>query len=136
MKRELYDFIIVKESSLHGKGIFTKLPLNKGEIILTIEGEQIDAKECMRREEKENNVYIFWKDDNTFIDASKTDKIKYINHSCDYNCYIDEDESGNLVLIASRDISEGEELTIDYGYEEIYEECSCNSCDNKLESAA
>ncbi|BDQ02190.1 SET domain-containing protein-lysine N-methyltransferase [Ignavibacterium sp.] len=132
----LYENIVVKESNVHGNGIFTNIPIKKYQRILLIEGEEIDAAECIRRENEENNVYIFWKDDNTYIDASSTEKIKYINHSCNCNCYIDEDESGNLVLIASRDIEAGEELTIDYGYEEIYEECSCKSCDNKLESAA
>ncbi|MEJ5262479.1 MAG: SET domain-containing protein-lysine N-methyltransferase [Ignavibacterium sp.] len=132
----LYENIIVKDSSLHGKGIFTQIPINKNQTILVIEGEEIDAAECIRRENEENNVYIFWKDDNTYIDASSTEKIKYVNHSCEANCYIDEDESGNLILVASRDIEHGEELTIDYGYDEIYEECSCSSCDNKLESAA
>ncbi len=132
----LYENIIVKESDVHGKGIFTKIPIKKDQRILLIEGEEISADECIRRENEENNVYIFWKDDYTYIDASSTEKIKYINHSCDSNCYIDEDENGSLILVASRNIEAGEELTIDYGYEEIYTECSCKSCDNKLESAA
>lgn len=132
----LIDNIFVKDSNVHGKGIFTNVPIEKSQRILIIEGEEINAAECIRRENEENNVYIFWKDDNTYIDASLTEKIKYINHSCESNCYIDEDESGNLILIAARKIEAGEELTIDYGYDEIYEECSCGSCENKLESAA
>ncbi|MGQ9798292.1 MAG: SET domain-containing protein [Ignavibacterium sp.] len=132
----IYDKIIVKDSNVHGKGIFTQVPINKDQRILLIEGEVINAAECIRRENEENNVYIFWKDDNTYIDASSTEKIKYINHSCNPNCYIDEDENGSLILVALRDIQPNEELTIDYGYDEIYEECSCSTCENKLESAA
>lgn len=132
----IYDKIIVKDSNVHGKGIFTQVPINKDQRILVIEGEMIDAAECIRRENEENNVYIFWKDDNTYIDTSSSEKIKYINHSCNANCYIDEDENALLILVASRDIQPNEELTIDYGYDEIYEECSCSSCENKLESAA
>lgn len=132
----LYENIVVKESDVHGKGIFTNIPIKKAQRILLIDGDEINEAECIRRENEEKNVYIFWKDDDSYIDASTTDKIKYINHSCSFNCYIDEDEFGNLILVASRDIEAGEELTIDYGYEEIYEECSCKSCDNKLESAA
>ncbi|MCA2004859.1 MAG: SET domain-containing protein-lysine N-methyltransferase [Ignavibacterium sp.] len=132
----LYEKIIVKDSTVHGKGIFTVVPIKKGQRILIIEGEEINAAECIRRENEENNVYIFWKDDDIYIDASQTEKIKFINHSCECNCFIDEDEQGNLILTAARDISAGEELTIDYGYDEIYEECSCSSCENKLESAA
>ncbi len=84
----LYDNIVVKESNVHGKGIFTNIPIKKNQRVLIIEGEEINAEECIRREIEENNVYIFWKDDNTFIDASSTEKIKYINHSCDCNCVL------------------------------------------------
>jgi SET domain-containing protein len=132
----IYDQIVVKDSPVHGKGIFTQIPIRKDQLILEIRGEEIDAEECIRRENEENNVYVFWKDDNTYIDTSSTEKIKFINHSCDANCYIDEDDNGSLILIAARDIAAGEELTIDYGYDEIYEECTCSSCDNKLDSAA
>ena len=33
-----------------------------------------------------------------------------------------------MLLCANRDIQPGEELTIDYGYDEIYEQCSCVVC--------
>lgn len=132
----LNEYLFVKDSNVHGKGIFTKVRIIKNQPIVIIQGEEINAAECIRRENEENNVYIFWKDDDTYLDASQTEKIKYINHSCECNCYIDEDETGNLILVAARDIDAGEELTIDYGYDEIYAECSCASCENKLESAA
>lgn len=126
------ELIVVKESTLHGKGIFTSVPIRKGTIIMKIIGEIIDEEECIRRENEENNVYIFYKDDNVYIDAKNSEKIKFLNHSCDCNCYVDEDENGDLILVALRDIQKDEELTIDYGYEEIYNDCSCNECDNKL----
>jgi SET domain-containing protein len=126
------DYIAVLDSNLHGKGIFTKIDIPKGTVIMQIIGEEIDVNECIRRENEENNVYIFYKDDNTYIDAKNSEKIKYINHSCDYNCYVDEDENGNLILVAAREIKNGEELTIDYGYDEIYENCNCNECDEKI----
>ncbi len=124
--------ILVKESLLHGKGLFSNSVLFKGQKISNIIGELIDEGECIRRE-NDGNVYIFWKDDNTYIDVSHTNDLKFINHSCDYNCIVDEDEEGNLVLLAAREIKMGEELTIDYGYEEIYETCSCSECINKTE---
>lgn len=136
MNRYLYDYTIVKDSDVHGKGLFTTHTIKQEQIIMIIDGEIIDADECVRREEEENNVYIFWKDDNTYIDTFMTEKIRYINHSCNSNCYIDEDDYSNLILVAARDIAAGEELTIDYGYEEIYDECCCINCENKLESAA
>jgi len=127
--------LIVKESSVHGKGLFSKIDYKEEEIITIIQGEGINADECVRRENEEDNVYIFYKDEDEYIDASNQTKLKYLNHSCDYNCDIDEDENGNLVLYAITDISSGEELTIDYGYEEIYQYCSCSNCENKSEQS-
>lgn len=126
----LEKYIYVKTSVIHGSGIFTSVDIPSGTPLIRITGEIISGEECERREEEENNVYIFWNGDDRFIDTSLTEKIKFINHNCNYNCDVEgfEDE---LILVASRDISSGEELTIDYGYEEIYEGCTCFDCFNK-----
>ena len=126
------DNLIVKDSSVHGMGLFTTTEHKEGQIITIIKGELINADECVRRED-EGNVYIFYKDENEYIDASNHSQLRYLNHSCNYNCDIDEDENGNLILFAAEDIQSGEELTIDYGYDEIYDYCSCNNCENKSE---
>lgn len=125
------DHIYVTRSEIHGSGIFTSVNLSKGTTILQITGEVITGNECERREEEENNVYIFWNGDDCYIDTASTDKIKYINHRCEFNCDVTEGDDGNLYLIAARDILPGEELTIDYGYDEIYDYCTCNNCENK-----
>lgn len=101
-------------------GVFTTIPIPKDEVIMRITGDVIDEDECCRREEEENNVYIFYNGDN-YIDVLNTPVIKYINHECDYNCYVDEGDETSLLLYAYRDIQPGEELTIDYGYDEIYD---------------
>ncbi len=126
----LNDFekdIVVKESIIHGKGIFTKVDIPESSRIMVIAGEVISGNECERREDEENNVYIFWNGDN-YIDTAKTEKIKYINHLCDCNCDVLDRDERSLWLIAYRDIKAGEELTIDYGYDEIYEYCKCALC--------
>ena len=43
---------------------------------------------------------------------------------------VEEDEEGGLILVADTEIKAGEELTIDYGYEDIYDDCGCNTCDS------
>jgi len=123
-----FDKIIVKNSSIHGKGIFTTVDIPGNSLIMTIIGEVISGDECERREEEEDNVYIFWNGDNCFIDTAMTERIKYINHKCDFNCDVVDRDNKSLSLIAFRDIKAGEELTIDYGYEEIYEDCRCALC--------
>ena len=124
-------FVFVKDSDIHGKGIFISKNVLKGEKILSIIGEHIDGFECERREDEEDNVYIFWNYDDMYIDTAMTDKIKYINHNCDFNCDIVDEGDYGLMLIAYKDIKAGEELTIDYGYEDIYEECACSLCINE-----
>ncbi len=128
---ELEKSIYVKTSSIHGSGIFTPSQIPAGSPILQISGETISGNECERREEEEDNVYIFWNGDDCYIDTAETNKIKYINHKCDFNCEVVETSNNKLLLVAARDILSDEELTMDYGYEEIYSGCSCQNCDNK-----
>lgn len=121
------QFVEVKASDIHGKGIFTTVDIPEGSFIMVIDGEVISGEECERREDEEDNVYIFWNGD-TYIDTINTTKIKYINHNCDFNCDVIDRDENTLSLIAYRDIKAGEELTIDYGYDEIYEYCTCSLC--------
>ena len=119
--------VVVKNSTIHGKGIFALNDIPEEELVMVIRGEVITGKECVRREEEDNNVYIFW-NGRYYIDTINTEKIKYINHDCNYNCEVIENDNETLYLIADRDIKAGEELTIDYGYEDIYDECRCEKC--------
>ena len=57
-----------------------------------------------------------------------TKKIKYINHDCNPNCEVLDRDKETLNLVSSREIKKGEEITIDYGYEEIYDDCNCRTC--------
>jgi hypothetical protein len=133
-KEYLEDSLEARDSSIHGMGVFTNVAIPQDEVIMKISGEVIDEDECCRREDEENNVYIFYNGDN-YIDVANTPVIRYINHDCNYNCYVEEGDETHLLLCAARDIEAGEELTIDYGYEEIYELCSCDACTaNRKES--
>ncbi|MFZ5948713.1 MAG: SET domain-containing protein [Stygiobacter sp.] len=119
------NYLEVKNSSLHGKGLFTNVDIPAESIICVIEGEVIDENECIRREEEEGNVYIFWNGEN-YIDTTKNSLLRNINHLCEPNCYVEDRNESSLFLIAERDIKAGEELTIDYDYDEIYETCQCH----------
>ncbi|MBU0559558.1 MAG: SET domain-containing protein [Bacteroidetes bacterium] len=119
--------VVVRYSPIEGKGIFAVNIIPAGELVLIIEGEVISGGECELREENDNNVYIFWNGD-YYIDTINTDKIKYINHCCEPNCEVLDRDENSLNLVAQRDIMEGEEITMDYGYDEIYEMCNCKIC--------
>jgi len=130
--KDFEEFTYVKSSGIHGAGIFTSVDIPAESKIMEIKGEIISGDECERREEEEDNVYIFWYDDETYIDTNNTEKIKYINHNCESNCVVEEDIGVRLYLYTDREIKAGEELTIDYGYEDIYEECNCEKCSQEL----
>ncbi|HPO55845.1 MAG TPA: SET domain-containing protein [Ignavibacteriaceae bacterium] len=121
------NYVEVRESEIHGKGIFASVDIPANAHILVIQGEIISEEECIRRENEEENVYIFWNELN-YIDVANTQKIKYINHNCDCNCEVWDRDEESLWLVSSRDIKAGEELTIDYGYEDIYANCGCEYC--------
>ncbi|MCS6988951.1 MAG: SET domain-containing protein [Chloroherpetonaceae bacterium] len=127
--------VVVKDSSIHGKGVFATKPFEAGEVLMIIAGETINAEECLRREE-EGNVYIFYHDDDRYIDVSKTDKIRYVNHSCAPNAEVKDRDRDSLYLVAARAIAAGEEITIDYGYEEIYDLCFENNPNCAKEACA
>jgi SET domain-containing protein len=127
MQQNSYEkYVVVKPSDIHGLGIFTSIDIPEGSLIMTIRGEVISEEECIKREEK-GNVYIFWNGD-SYIDTINEKKIKFLNHKCDFNCDVIDGEDNNLWLVSYRDIKAGEELTIDYGYDEIYEYCKCELC--------
>jgi len=126
-KNDWEEFVVVKNSKIHGKGIFAAANIPEEELVMVIKGELITGKECEKREEEDNNVYIFW-NGRYYIDTVNTKKIKYINHDCEPNCYVDDRDKESLNLISLREIKKGEEITMDYGYEEIYDNCTCQTC--------
>ena len=124
------NLVHVRQSGIHGKGLFASANILSGSIIMIIDGDVIDEDECVRREDEENNVYIFW-NENYYIDTADTDTIKYINHNCNSNCEVTDRDEFTLFLTATNDIKAGDELTIDYGYDEIYDYCNCDACEKE-----
>ena len=55
-------------------------------------------------------------DDERVIDGStRSNRARYINHSCRPNCEADETDEGRVFIKALRKIKAGEELNYDYG---------------------
>jgi SET domain-containing protein len=110
--------LIVKESPIHGKGCYAVEPISAGTFIIEYLGEIIRAEEAYRREQDptRSGIYTFWIGDDWAIDGYQAgNAARFINHSCAPNC--DYRIEGRRVLIyASRDIADGEELSIDYSF--------------------
>ena len=133
-------YILKKPSSIHGYGIFAKTDIPEGVRILEYVGEKISKVEAERRgpmlidyarkHHQLGAVYLFILNKKYDIDGHVWyNTAKYINHSCDPNCYTDIIR-GKIWIIADRDIKKGEELSYNYGYDlDTYEDhpCCCGS---------
>ena len=88
----------VKNSRIHGKGLFAKTDIRRGEVIGTIPYKPA----------KQDGPYVLWVNDQGILVESD---LKYINHSSSPNaCYCDD-----LDVVALKKIARGEEITHDYG---------------------
>ncbi|GAB3625659.1 SET domain protein [Pandoraea terrae] len=111
--------IEVRQSGVHGKGVFAVNPLKKGERVIEYKGEIISWKEALRRHPHDpdhpTHTFYFSLEDGRCIDGKvKGNNARWINHACDPNCEARE-EDDHVYIYAKRDIVVGEELFYDYG---------------------
>jgi uncharacterized protein len=111
--------IQVRQSGVHGKGVFALQDIPAGARIIEYVGEIISWKEAQDRHPHDpsdpNHTFYFHIDEDRVIDAKVGgNSSRWINHSCDANCESDEEE-GRVFIKARRNIAAGEELNYDYG---------------------
>ena len=114
---------VVRNSEIHGRGVFALRRIRKGTRILEYTGERISNKEADRRYDDDNmkrhHTFLFTLDVKTCIDGSiKTGggDASFINHSCEPNC--EAVITGRKIFIhALHTIEPGTELAYDYQYE-------------------
>ncbi|MEP6646362.1 MAG: SET domain-containing protein-lysine N-methyltransferase [Saprospiraceae bacterium] len=115
MKTEPYH--IVRNSKIHGKGVFAKRPIRKGTKVIEYTGDIISTDEAdivgAQEEGGHSHTMLFTVDDDRVINGNTGGDAKYINHSCDPNC--EAVQYGDKVFIeALRSIPKGQELVYDY----------------------
>jgi SET domain-containing protein len=114
---------VVRNSRIHGRGVFAARYIRKGTRIVEYTGERISNKEADRRYDdtrmKRHHTFLFTLDSKTVIDGALDTgggDASYINHSCDPNC--EAVITGRRIFIhALRGIEPGTELAYDYKYE-------------------
>ncbi|HNZ52460.1 MAG TPA: SET domain-containing protein-lysine N-methyltransferase [Candidatus Pacearchaeota archaeon] len=132
---------IVRNSKVHGKGVFARKDIPKGTKIIEYVGNIVSSKEGLRiyeeqlKKSKETGVgavYIFQLNRKQDIDGDVPwNPAKYINHSCNPNCKY-KIINNHIWIFSIRDIKKGEELNYDYDYDlDNYQDhlCKCNSKD-------
>ncbi len=120
----------VRNSVIHGSGVFTKEKISKGEVVIIWGGEVVSRNDFDNGNgQKHTNVGI---GENLFLVTPNTEEKTvddFMNHNCDANLWLDDE----VTLSARRDIEAGEELFIDYSIELVDEDyimknpCYCNA---------
>ena len=120
-----------------GFGAFADSDIKMNDFICEYVGEVIDAYEVQSRLEKAKangteNFYIFELSADVLIDAqNKGSRSRFLNHSCDPNCYSQKWIVGNTLrvgLFALKNISKECELTYDYHFESFWDENNQKPC--------
>ncbi|RTL40916.1 MAG: SET domain-containing protein-lysine N-methyltransferase [Burkholderiales bacterium] len=111
--------IEVRESGVHGRGVYATARIAAGSRIIEYTGERIDWDEAVRRHPHDptqpNHTFYFHIEGGKVIDALfGGNDARWINHACEPNCEADEVD-GRVFIQALRDIAPGEELFYDYG---------------------
>lgn len=110
--------IEVRDSGIHGTGVFALERIPKGARIVEYTGERVSHPEADRRyedkEERDNHTFLFIVDDRIVVDAGVGgNEARFINHSCAPNCET-VIERRRIFIDAIRSIKVGEELSYDY----------------------
>jgi hypothetical protein len=139
------DVMVRPSHPAKGEGLFARSDVAKGDFISEYTGEKISTAAA----DASKSRYLFELDDEWTIDGSPRSNIaRYINHSCEPNAEAEIHglpalSGGRILISATRDISAGEEITIDYGGEYFDEfirpaGCKCDSpqCRSKKSSHA
>ncbi|KAK0097527.1 hypothetical protein PV326_001297 [Microctonus aethiopoides] len=92
LKETSRESVGVYHSHIHGRGLFCLRDIEAGEMVIEYAGEVIRASLTDKREKyydsKHIGCYMFKIDDHFVIDATmKGNAARFINHSCEPNCY-------------------------------------------------
>jgi SET domain-containing protein len=111
-------WIKVRNSKIHGRGVFAAKRVPKGTRVIEYLGDRISHAEADARYEdhdpNDNHTFLFIVDKRTVIDAGvKGNAARFINHSCDGNCESVIEQS-RVFIETTRVVEAEEELGYDY----------------------
>ena len=122
MPRKLFE---VRNSAIHGRGVFAVQPIKKGTRVVEYTGKRLTHKVADRLyggTSESGHTFLFTLNEYYVIDANTNgNAARWINHGCAPNCesICEEDDDGRpemerVYIDAIRDITLGEELTYSY----------------------
>lgn len=121
--------VVVKASGIHGRGLFAREPIAKGEIVCVKGGYVFDRRRLVELQADLGPAEIQIAED-LFIGPVRAQEREggmiFSNHSCEPNIGV----QGQIVFVAMRDVAAGEELTHDWATtdDDSYEmACACGA---------
>ena len=122
----------VRESKIHGRGLFAIADITKNEIVAVKGGHIVDRKTLREKITPVLGPVEIQLDDELFIapvtEEEREWSMLYLNHSCDPNLGM----RGEITFVAMRDIHAGEELTHDWAMtddDDYSVQCKCGVSD-------
>ena len=118
VKKAAKPHVAVRNSPIHGRGVFAVNAIAKGARIIEYTGERMSHAKADRLygdlHDGSSHTMLFAATDKVVIDATKRGgPARWINHSCAPNCVANE-EDGRVFIDAIRPIQPGQELSYDY----------------------
>ena len=105
----------VAPSRIDGQGAFAGEAIPARRKIGEIRGEAVSVREARRRAKGRARIMIVELSTTRAIDATHSaDPLRYTNHSCRPNAVL-RIRQGRVEFYAMRDVTAGEELTVNYG---------------------
>lgn len=142
LKHFFNKYIKVRNSKIHGKGVYARVDIKKGTKIIEYLGRKIThvqsekLYEKMLEKHKKNpekfaSVYTFTLNDEYDLDGGVWWNLaKFMNHSCNGNCESVSEDDGSIAVYTLKNVKKGDELVYNYGYDvENWEDhpCRCGS---------
>jgi uncharacterized protein len=115
----------VRQSPIHGRGVFATRTYEPGEAILPIDDSRVVTRETPL--DPERGELPHHRDYLGTHDVLMQEPERYINHCCEPNTYV-QTRAGVRWVVAYRAVAPGDELTFDYcisSYGDHEWECSC-----------
>lgn len=120
--------VVLKESPIHGMGVFASVDFKKGYPILKIDDSRVvTADQPLHESEGEYEHHCDYLAGGKIVLMQFPER--HINHSCDPNSFV-KTINGIRYVFALSDIAAGEEITYDYcinGYGDTLWQCNCGS---------
>ena len=93
---------VVRNSKIHGRGVFATRTIRKGTRIIEYRGERTSWEVALERPPSDpdnpHHTFFFETSDGKVIDANvRGNAARWINHSCDANCESCEDDDGRVL---------------------------------------